>query len=292
MSENKINQKKASEIIGCSAITVRVYTKAGKLKVIRQAGKCYYDEKEVIAFAEKLEVEKKAKEEKESKPKKVVKPKLKELAEEKIQFTDMEEFVSGLLPNEDLRQRDHRKKIFDLMEKEPPKSWLKPIEGQLNKKGEQVMDLPIEKVEFLLSYIYTWWELEIKEVKQIFKESISVTVRINYFDLTGDRRYVDGIGAVHIPIEMDVQKMIPKASALATKNAAKKLGKIFGRDVNRDVYEVKENKEKKPAIFYSLKKAIEQAKGHAELEDLKPKVEELENEELTALYVEKEFLIS
>src|SRR5690606_3003697 len=98
--------------------------------------------------------------------------------------------------------------------------------------------------------------------------------------------------AVHVSTEQDSQKLIPKAVALAQKNAAKKLGKIFGRDINRDVYEIKPNKEKKPALFYSLKKAIEQAKGHVELEELKQKIEDFNNEELTAIYLEKEFLIS
>lgn len=277
-----INQKKTSDILGVSAVTVRQYTKSGKLTCIRQAGKVYYKEEEVKALKVTFEAQEKPKEEKPKQP-------IKEAKEESI---DLEKTISQLCAKKIQEDRADERKVFDLLEKEPPKSWLKVIEGEVRTNGQPVLDLPIEKVEFLLSYIFSWWESEIIEIKQLFKNSFAVTVRVHYRDLTGKLRRVDGVGAVYVAIENEVQKEIPRAEALARKNACKKIGKIFGRDINRDVTEVKIKEQKKPAIYYTLKKKIASAKDFSELEEIKKDVEKQGDKELTELYLAKEFVLN
>ena len=221
-----------------------------------------------------------------------VKPKKQPTKEVKEESIDLEQVISSICTKKIQEDRADEKKVFDLLEKEPPKSWLKVIEGEVRGNGQPVLDLPIEKVEFLLSYIFSWWESEIIEIKQLFKNSFAVTVRVHYRDLTGKLRRVDGVGAVYVAIENEVQKEIPRAEALARKNACKKIGKIFGRDINRDVTEVKIKEQKKPAIYYTLKKKIASAKDFSELEEIKKDVEKQGDKELTELYLAKEFVLN
>lgn len=283
MTNNMINQKKVAEMLGVSAVTVRQYTKSGKISCIRQAGKAYYNESEVLELKKSIE----------SKPKEQeVKPKEQPIKEVKEESIDLEQVISSICTKKIQEDRADEKKVFDLLEKEPPRSWLKVIEGEVRSNGQPVLDLPIEKVEFLLSYIFSWWESEIIEIKQLFKNSFAVTVRVHYRDLTGKLRRVDGVGAVYVAIENEVQKEIPRAEALARKNACKKIGKIFGRDINRDVTEVKIKEQKKPAIYYTLKKKIASAKDFTELEEIKKDVEKQGDKELTELYLAKEFVLN
>ena len=286
MTNKMINQKKVAEMLGVSAVTVRQYTKSGKLSCIRQAGKTYYNESEVVELKKMIESKEQQQKEQEVKPKEQP---TKEVKEESI---DLEQVISSICTKKIQEDRADEKKVFDLLEKEPPKSWLKVIEGEVRGNGQPVLDLPIEKVEFLLSYIFSWWESEIIEIKQLFKNSFAVTVRVHYRDLTGKLRRVDGVGAVYVAIENEVQKEIPRAEALARKNACKKIGKIFGRDINRDVTEVKIKEQKKPAIYYTLKKKIASAKDFTELEEIKKDVEKQGDKELTELYLAKEFVLN
>ncbi len=122
----------------------------------------------------------------------------------------------------------------------PHASWLKkhPVT-----KGDY---LPIDKVEHLLTYIYQKWKIEVIQVQQLF-QSIQVTVRLHVHNpLTGEWESQDGIGAS--PIQTDqgasasdlskiknsaVQIAAPAAESYAIKDAAEKLGNIFGKNLNR-----------------------------------------------------------
>ncbi len=128
-----------------------------------------------------------------------------------------------------------------LLNQEPPKQWVK-----VHPFAKNVLYLPIERVEYLLTKIFQRWRAEIIERGQIFN-SVFVHVRLHYMNPTnGEWDFMDGLGAVGIQtdagasaadmakIKSDaVMKALPAAESYAIKDAAEKLGKIFGKDLNR-----------------------------------------------------------
>lgn len=106
--------------------------------------------------------------------------------------------------------------------------------------------LPIDKVEFLLTIFFGSWRVEIKSVFQI-ANSVCVTVRLFYLNPdTGEFDWQDGGGAAPLQVDSGAKAMdsnsiksnavmlaLPIAETNAVKDAADKIGKIFGRDLNR-----------------------------------------------------------
>jgi hypothetical protein len=130
--------------------------------------------------------------------------------------------------------------LMVLLNQPPPAKWIKQHPMT---KGEY---LPIERVEYLLSRIYTKWWVEVLNT-QCLANSIVCTVRLYVVNpITGGTEYNDGIGAS--PIQTDkgagamdwnkakadgVMKAAPAAESYAIKDAAEKFGKLFGKDLNR-----------------------------------------------------------
>lgn len=137
-----------------------------------------------------------------------------------------------------------------LLNQPPHASWLKqhPMAKTKNDQGQQVASLylPIDKIEYLLSVIFQEWRVEIKSVTVAF-QSMVVVVRLHLRNpLTGEWFYQDGVGAS--PVQTDsgksaadlgaiksagVQMAAPAAETYAIKDAAEKLGTLFGKDLNR-----------------------------------------------------------
>lgn len=106
--------------------------------------------------------------------------------------------------------------------------------------------IPIERIEWLLTNIFLKWRVEIKDCKLI-GNSVVVTVRLHYFDHSSNEwHWQDGLGAA--PLQTDkgagaidfnqiksnaVQIGAPAAESYAVKDAAEKIGKLFGKDMNR-----------------------------------------------------------
>lgn len=128
-----------------------------------------------------------------------------------------------------------------ILNQEPPATWLvnhPMISGYKY--------LPIERVEYLLTRIYTKWWVEIKNVQTV-ANSVVVTVRVYVKNpVTNEVEFQDGVGAS--PIQTDkgagamdwnaakndgVQKAAPSAETYAIKDAAEKFGKLFGKDISR-----------------------------------------------------------
>jgi len=129
-----------------------------------------------------------------------------------------------------------------ILNAEPKKEWVKqhPFVKNLNY-------LPIERVEYLLTMIFTKWRVEIKEVK-LLANSIVTTVRVYVQDpITNEWDYQDGVGAMPIQIAKDANSAIafekmnssaiqigsPASESFAIKDACEKFGRIFGKDLNR-----------------------------------------------------------
>lgn len=128
-----------------------------------------------------------------------------------------------------------------ILNMEPPKEWVKQ-----HPFAKNVKYIPIERIEYLLTRIFLKWYVEIKSF-QVAANSLVVTVRLFYQDvLTSEMLWQDGIGAA--PLQTDkgagavdfnaiksdaVMKAAPAAESYAIKDAAEKIGKIFGKDLNR-----------------------------------------------------------
>lgn len=128
-----------------------------------------------------------------------------------------------------------------LLNQEPPKQWVKD-----HPFAKGVQYIPIEKVEFMLTKIFQQWRVEVITYNQLFN-SVACHVRLHYLNpLSGEWQYHDGLGAVGIQtdkgaaasdltaIKQDaVMKALPAAESYAIKDAAEKLGSLFGKNLNR-----------------------------------------------------------
>ena len=127
-----------------------------------------------------------------------------------------------------------------LLNVDPPKQWLKQHPVYKNTY------LPIDKVEYLLTTFFGSWHVEVKQAFQV-ANSLCVIVRLYYRNPDSeDFNWQDGAGAA--PMQLDsgskasdstalkpnaVMLALPIAETNAIKDAADKIGKLFGRDLNR-----------------------------------------------------------
>lgn len=136
---------------------------------------------------------------------------------------------------------DKQNQLNIILNAEPKKEWIKDHPFVKNLKY-----LPIERVEYLLTMIFTKWRVEVKEVK-LLANSIVTTVRVFVQDpITGEWDWQDGIGAMPIQVAKGsgatefgkmnssaVQIGSPASESFAIKDACEKFGRIFGKDLNR-----------------------------------------------------------
>ena len=127
-----------------------------------------------------------------------------------------------------------------LLNADPKKDWIKK-----NPFANNTDYIPISIQEWLMTRIFGKWRVEIKTVNQLLN-SVCVTIRLHFIDpVTGQWDWMDGVGAQ--PIQMDagagnditkiksgaIQISAPAAESYAFKDACEKLGRIFGKDLNR-----------------------------------------------------------
>lgn len=143
------------------------------------------------------------------------------------------------------------KAIFEtLVNQSPKQGWLRihPTIQATDKNGQKCpyIYLPIERIEWLLINVIRRWRVEVKDIKQI-ANSVVVAVRLHYWDqVYNEWTYHDGIGAAPLQTEKNagaiewdkiknaaVQIGAPAAESYAVKDAAEKIGRLFGRDLNR-----------------------------------------------------------
>jgi hypothetical protein len=142
--------------------------------------------------------------------------------------------------NEDIKIVE-QSKLNLILNAEPRQEWVKTHPFVKNLKY-----LPIERIEYLLTMIFSKWSVEVKST-QLIANSIVVTVRLYVQNpITGEMDYQDGIGAMPIQVQKgqgatNFEKMnssaiqigAPAAESYAIKDAAEKFGRIFGKDLNR-----------------------------------------------------------
>ena len=142
-----------------------------------------------------------------------------------------------------------------LLNQNPPKNWIKThplltyeVTDEVgNKSRKPVRYLPIDKIEYLLMRIFQQYKIEIIKTGVIFN-ALEVTVRVHYKNpITGDWMFQDGTGAVDVQTEAGqsaadlknikhgaVMKGLPSAKSFAVKDACEHLGRLFGKDLNRE----------------------------------------------------------
>ena len=141
----------------------------------------------------------------------------------------------------DLELKDGQNKLNILLNQPPKTSWIKD-----HPFAKGVKYIPIGRIEYLLTRLFIKWWIEIKSIQTIANSCV-VTVRLHYQNIENDEwSCQDGIGAAPIQTEKDsgamdwnkvrtdsVMKAAPAAESYAIKDAAEKIGKIFGKDMNR-----------------------------------------------------------
>lgn len=134
-----------------------------------------------------------------------------------------------------------RDQFLLVVNQNPHPNWVKnhPL-------AEGVKYIPIEIIELLLTRIFQEWKVEILREGQL-AQSLYITARLHYKDpIDGEWRWQDGTGAAPLKTEKgasaaDLAKIkndavmtgLPAAESYAVKDAAEKIGRIFGKDLNR-----------------------------------------------------------
>lgn len=169
-----------------------------------------------------------------------------------------------------------------LLNREPPKDWIKT-----NDLANGSRYLPIDKVEYLLTRLFINWWVQVMDFK-VIANSAAVHVRLFYIDpITGETLFQDGLGAA--PMQTDkgagatdfnhiknaaVQMALPAAETYAVKDAAEKIGRIFGKDLNRKDLIAYENlagrfEQKNEAELNRIILMIDKATSRNDLEKIK-----------------------
>ena len=157
-----------------------------------------------------------------------------------------------------------------LLNHEPDPAWLKE-----HPMVRGLMYIPIGRIEWLLTRIFVNWHVEIKSI-QLIGNSVVAIIRLHYQNITDDEwSYTDGVGASPLQTDKDagaidfnklkssaVMLAAPAAESYAVKDAAEKLGKLFGKDISRKDqigYESLANsfQDKEPDVLLAMKKIIE-----------------------------------
>lgn len=141
----------------------------------------------------------------------------------------------------DIEQAGKRDYLNKILNNPPKKEWVKE-----HPFAKGVKYIQIDKIEYLLRTIFQRTRTEVIDFK-VIANAISVHVRLHYVDpVTNEWDFQDGLGAVAIQVEKGaaatdfsmvrsdaIMKNLPAAESYAVKDAAEKLGKLFGSDINR-----------------------------------------------------------
>lgn len=141
----------------------------------------------------------------------------------------------------DLEKASKHNELNRLLNCNPKPEWIKE-----NKYANNSKYIPVGIVEYLLTSIFIKWRVEVKGI-QVIANSVVAIVRLYVLDpVTGEWDWQDGVGASPIQTKQGaaatdfsqvntsaVQMAAPAAETFAFKDAAEKLGKLFGKDINR-----------------------------------------------------------
>jgi len=158
------------------------------------------------------------------------------MAEAKRQLPALTDLYDG-----DLELKSDQNKLNVLLNQPPKSSWIKD-----HPFAKGVKYIPIERIEYLLTRLFIKWRVEVKSISTIANSCV-VIITLHYQNVENNEwSSQDGIGAAPIQTEKNagamewnkvrtdsVMKAAPAAESYAIKDAAEKIGKIFGKDLNR-----------------------------------------------------------
>lgn len=206
--------------------------------------------------------------------------------------------IQELYDNTDLAITRDNLNVF--LNQDPPKSWLKK-----NPYANNSLYLPIDKVEWMLTRFFKEWRVEVLREGTMFN-TVYVVVRLFYKDpITGVELWQDGVGAKEVQTKKGapasdlsaivsgaIERGLPNAETNAQKDAAHKIGRVFGADLNRKdvipfsadekLHDVKRQKETD-----RLKELINRADDKDSLRELKEHIQLQDDDELLNKYYSK-----
>jgi hypothetical protein len=116
---------------------------------------------------------------------------------------------------------------------------------KVNKFAGNSKYVPIGVVQTLLDRLFLSWDWRINDV-QVIMNGVMVRGTLTCLNHSGSMIKMDGIGASEFQLRKGattlspdtlnskaIERDVPKAESEAFKNAAKKLGRVFGRSLNR-----------------------------------------------------------
>ena len=115
------------------------------------------------------------------------------------------------------------------------KDWIKTKKSEVTGTEYQFND--IELIEDLMDYFFQW-NYRIVDTKIVSDKvgfSVTVTVELLYWKKVTEQYAVYGIASEYAANTKQLTLITPKAASMAFKNAAKKIGKVFGKDLNRGI---------------------------------------------------------
>jgi hypothetical protein len=151
---------------------------------------------------------------------------------EQAKLPKMSELLSMQVTDEE------KVKLFKIwLNQNPPQDWIKkvPVGG-----GKEADYLPIECVEHLLTTLMLSYNIEVKQVVY-HMNAVNVTIRLHYVNPIDKKSYwQDGTAGFemyssekHGGFDKSARTASQAAETFATKDAAEKIGNIFGRNLNR-----------------------------------------------------------
>lgn len=184
--------------------------------------------------------------------------------------------VSRIPTLQELTSNKESARILDelnfLLNQTPPKKWIKQhpfVNVKVEGKNVPLDYIPVEKVKQLLIQIFQGYQTEIIGYGALFN-AVAVHIRLKVKNpITGEEIIHDGVAAVDVQTKAGasaadlsqinasaVMKALPAAASYALKNAAEKLGSIFGGSMQKhdlSPFMPAYNNELKEAISNDLK---------------------------------------
>lgn len=155
--------------------------------------------------------------------------------------------------------KDNFDNLDDVLNAEPNPQWLEKETIQ----GKDVLNLSIEKTEFILNRLFKNVMIEVKET--LLSEKVAtITVRVHYTNRDGEKMFHDGVASCDIN-DTNYRSMLPALKSVAIKDSVHHIGRIFGRDLNRK--NTIKNKKKLTIDLDTLKELFESKKSILSKED-------------------------
>lgn len=162
----------------------------------------------------------------------------------KYQPIKLESVLSGKVVNY-YTTYAHEAEFKSMLEADPNPEWLEDHPELINADGSPVKYLPIEWVDYLLRAIYVKHYVEVIQAP-IYQNSTQIIIRLHVLNpITELWEFQDGVAGAST--KQGIETAVAIAEAQARKNAAKKLGKIFGRDLFREQRKIQQEEPKKEA---------------------------------------------